>query len=138
MTNGPVRYATEDIYADIEEEGGVVNRLVAVKGQPVPAAYARYVPDKKTTTDIDKAHALAQSRSTSGRRAAGERAADVAEAEAAGEPPYEGYDDLSVDDVVKRLDGASAEEVAVVKAYEAAHKDRKGIAEYEPAEDSGE
>lgn len=43
------RYATENVVAEVEEEGGTVTRQVAVAGQPVPEAYAHLVPDSKTT-----------------------------------------------------------------------------------------
>jgi hypothetical protein len=44
-----VRYATENVVAEVDEEGGKVTRQVAVAGQPVPAAYDHLVPDSKTT-----------------------------------------------------------------------------------------
>jgi hypothetical protein len=65
-----VRYATEDVYAEVQEEGGPIRRLVAVAGQPVPVAYADYVEDKHTTTDVDEAHDAVARRATSVRRAA--------------------------------------------------------------------
>jgi hypothetical protein len=60
------KYATENVYAEVEEEGGKVNRLVAVKGQPVPRAFEHLVDDSKTT---DKPPApLGLDRSTAARR----------------------------------------------------------------------
>lgn len=47
--------------------------------------------------------------------------------------PFEGYDQLSADDVVTRLADLSDEQVEAVKAYESAHKDRKTITGYERA-----
>ncbi|MDQ3933422.1 MAG: hypothetical protein M3340_02190 [Actinomycetota bacterium] len=63
------RYAKKDIYAEVEEEGGKINRLVAAAGQPIPAAYAEYVDDADTTTDVDTAHDAVPGRTTSARRA---------------------------------------------------------------------
>lgn len=45
--------------------------------------------------------------------------------------PFPGYDDLNVEDVVERLADLSPDELAAVKAYEAAHKNRKGVLEFE-------
>lgn len=44
------RYAKKDIYAEVEEEGGKINRLVAAAGQPVPPGYADLV-DKSDTQE---------------------------------------------------------------------------------------
>ncbi len=41
-------YATQDVYAEVDE----INRLVAVKGQPVADAYRPYVDDTHVTTDV--------------------------------------------------------------------------------------
>jgi hypothetical protein len=43
--------AKKDIYAEVEEEGGKIPRLVAAKGQPVPAGYADLVDDADVTTE---------------------------------------------------------------------------------------
>lgn len=66
----PIRYAKKDIYAEVEEEGGPVNRLVATKGDPVSAAFAAYVKDEDTTTDPTEAREYALGRSTSARKLA--------------------------------------------------------------------
>lgn len=44
--------AKKNIYAEVEEDGGKVNRLVAAAGQPVPAGYRDLVKDGDVTTDI--------------------------------------------------------------------------------------
>ena len=62
-----VRYAKKDIYAQVDEEGGKINRLIATAGDPISPAYAQYVDDKDTTTDTAVASDIA--RSTSARRA---------------------------------------------------------------------
>lgn len=43
---------------------------------------------------------------------------------ATSEVPIEGYDEMSVDDIVGRLDGLSDEEIGRVRAYEAQNKNR--------------
>ena len=150
MTERQVRYATKDVYAEVEEEGGKINRLVAKAGQVVPIAYEEYVDDADTTTDVTEANEI--DRSTTARRArigqereerSHEEVRDVAQA--AGIPesertphsadalPIENYDELSVEEIVDELNGLSPEQVAVVQAYEAAHKDRKGVREFEPS-----
>jgi ElaB/YqjD/DUF883 family membrane-anchored ribosome-binding protein len=43
---------------------------------------------------------------------------------ATSEVPIEGYDEMSVDDIVERLDGLSGEEVGRVRQYEAQNKNR--------------
>lgn len=63
-----MRYATKDITADVEEEGGVITRQVAVAGQPVSPAFNQYVDDKDTTTDPEQAAQAV--RSSSARRSA--------------------------------------------------------------------
>jgi hypothetical protein len=53
-------YAKKDVYADVEEEGGTINRLVAVAGQPIPAAYDHLVADgdkSQTPPEVDAAAA---------------------------------------------------------------------------------
>ena len=54
------------------------------------------------------------------------------EAQPADEPntaPFEDYDSLNVSEIMARLEGATDEERAAVRAYEAAGKNRKGIVE---------
>jgi Protein of unknown function (DUF2795) len=41
--------------------------------------------------------------------------------------PIEGYDELSVDDVTRRLEGLNPEELQAVRAYEGGHKRRKTL-----------
>ena len=55
----------------------------------------------------------------------------ITRAEPSGDPPFEGYDELTADEVVARMGDLSDDEVAEVKAYEAANKDRKTITGYE-------
>jgi len=43
------------------------------------------------------------------------------------EEPWPGYDDMTVAQVGERLDGADPALKALVRAYEAAHKGRKGV-----------
>ncbi len=43
---------------------------------------------------------------------------------ATSEVPIEGYDEMSVDDIVERLDGLSGEEMGRVRGYEASNKNR--------------
>lgn len=133
------RYAKDNIYADVQEEGGTIRRLVAVKGKPVPAPYADYVDDADTTTDVDEAHELALERhvepvtetapnlpSTSDGSAAGPGDASPEDPE-----PFEGYDALNAKEVAAKLRDLTPDELAAVKAYEAAHKDRSTITGYE-------
>lgn len=51
--------------------------------------------------------------------------------------PFEGYDALNAVDVVARLADLDVDGLAAVKAYEAAHKDRKTILEYEAPAPTG-
>jgi len=44
-------------------------------------------------------------------------------------PPWSGYDEATVDDVTKKLSGASAERAKAVRDYERRHRDRKGVME---------
>ena len=46
---------------------------------------------------------------------------------ATSEVPIEGYDEMSVDDIVDRLDGLSGEELGRVRAYEASNKNRSSL-----------
>ncbi|MDP9425173.1 MAG: hypothetical protein M3P37_03855 [Actinomycetota bacterium] len=46
---------------------------------------------------------------------------------ATSEVPIEGYDEMSVSDIVERLDGLSGEEVGRVRAYEAQNKNRSSL-----------
>jgi hypothetical protein len=71
-----MRYAKKNIYADVEEEGGTINRLVAVEGQPIPAAYAHLVDDKDTTDSPPSPVDRNLSRGTSTRRAVTPTVAD--------------------------------------------------------------
>jgi len=41
--------------------------------------------------------------------------------------PWDGYDELTVEQVLARLEDASAETLAVVRLYERMHRDRRGI-----------
>lgn len=75
-----VRYATKNVYADVEEEGGTIRRLVATEGQPIPVAYAELVDDDDTTTTPPGVLDPALARSTSARR---ETTPTVADAERA-------------------------------------------------------
>lgn len=43
--------------------------------------------------------------------------------------PWPGYDEMTVDEIVPRLEGASDELRAKVAKYEKAHRDRKGVLE---------
>lgn len=150
MTERQVRYATKDVYAEVEEEGGKINRLVAKAGQVVPVAYEDYVDDADTTTDASEANAIV--RSTSARRArigeereerSHEEFREIAQsagipeservAESADDLPIEDYDELSVEEIVDALEALPPDQVARVQAYEAAHKDRKGVREFEPS-----
>lgn len=49
--------------------------------------------------------------------------------------PFKDFNKLDADDVVKRLRRLSPEQVAEAQAYEAAHKDRKSVLEYEPTQE---
>ncbi len=51
--------------------------------------------------------------------------------------PWPGYDDQSVADVKKRLDDADAQTVERARAYERAHKDRRGVLDATEKELSG-
>ena len=44
-------------------------------------------------------------------------------------PPLKGYDDLSVEDVEKKVKGLSKEEIREVRDYEKGHKNRKTLVE---------
>jgi hypothetical protein len=46
------------------------------------------------------------------------------EAEAPAEPPFEGYDEMNVDDVIKHLAGMDGDRLVQVRTHEAAHKNR--------------
>jgi ElaB/YqjD/DUF883 family membrane-anchored ribosome-binding protein len=48
---------------------------------------------------------------------------------ATSEVPIEGYDEMSVDDIVARLDGLSSEELARVREYESRNKNRTTLLE---------
>jgi len=45
------------------------------------------------------------------------------------ELPIEGYDDLSVAEISKRLEGLSAEEIRLIRDYERLHKNRESLLE---------
>ncbi|WP_273847137.1 hypothetical protein [Rubrobacter calidifluminis] len=45
------------------------------------------------------------------------------------ELPIEGYDDLSVAEISKRLDGLSVEEIRIIRDYERLHKNRESLLE---------
>jgi hypothetical protein len=47
--------------------------------------------------------------------------------EIAVEEPWEGYREMKSDEVIARIDDASAAELAVVELYEQAHKDRQSV-----------
>lgn len=48
-----VRIAKQDLYADIDEgDAGTIRRLVAVKGQQVPRAFAHLVDDQDVTNEV--------------------------------------------------------------------------------------
>lgn len=129
-----VRYAKQDVYADVEEEGGTISRLVAVKGKAVPAVYADLVADADTTTDIDEAHALQPSEEFVTETApAAERPAGAEGGPQLSEALAEGYADLDVEGVLEALAEASPEDVAAVIAYEALHDGRQAILDYQPA-----
>lgn len=63
------RYAKRDVYAEVDEEGGKINRLVAAAGQPVPPGFADYVDDSDTTTTPPGVAAPTADRSAAARRA---------------------------------------------------------------------
>jgi hypothetical protein len=69
MAEPKQRYAKKDIYAEVPEEGGNINRLIAAAGQPIPPAYADLVDTADTTTSVDEAHAAVAGRTSSARRA---------------------------------------------------------------------
>jgi len=57
----------------------------------------------------------------------GDAATDAPAADVAAGPPWPDYDALTVAQVRARLAGADADTKAAVRAYEAAHKARKGV-----------
>jgi hypothetical protein len=54
-------------------------------------------------------------------------AEDGASAEVQVEEPWQGYDDLAADDVIKRIRQADAAVLAVVELYERSHKQRQTV-----------
>jgi hypothetical protein len=88
MAEPQVRYAKKDIYAEVPEEGGNINRLIAAQGQPIPPAYVDLVDEADTTTDVNVAHDIARGRTSSARRA---RAGQSQE----GELPHEEFRDVA-------------------------------------------
>ena len=61
----------------------------------------------------------------------------ITRAEPSGDPPFEGYDELTADDVVERMDGMAPDELDALKAYEAERKARKTVLEHEPRQNDG-
>jgi len=55
--------------------------------------------------------------------------ASTASEPAAPEPPFEGYDDLTVEEVIPQLEDLDAEQLAAVEAYEVANENRKTLLE---------
>lgn len=133
-----VRYAKQDIYADVAEEGGQVRRLVAVKGEPVPDHYGDLVSDSDVTEDIDEARDLFYEDVEPPETPVAPHAPEQPEeptgegetSEGGPEEPLKGYDGLSAKDVVAELKDASQATVEKVKAYEAANKGRSTILDY--------
>lgn len=45
------------------------------------------------------------------------------------EPPFEGYDDMNMAEILEMMAALTVEELAALKKYEAVNKNRKGITE---------
>ena len=93
----------------------------------------RYLPKKAWENMSDEAKRETESKKREGSRRGQQHVANTGEAKKARKgsqaSPLKNYDDLSVEEINKELDGLSDEELERVRDYEKRHKDRKTLIE---------
>ena len=94
---------------------------------------ARYLPKKAWEKMSEEEKRETEKKKREGSRGGQQHVANTEEARQARKgsqaPPLKGYDDLSVEEVEKKVQGLSTEEVREVRDYEKGHKNRKTLIE---------
>lgn len=118
-----VRIAKSDIYADVDEgDAGTIRRLVAVKGQQVPRAFAHLVDDGDVTDEVPTSDPVA-TRASAVRR----------HAERAPEMDHEDYREA-----VAKTPGPDPDDEEKAKSAPRRSKSRKGAANKARSSSEGE
>lgn len=92
-------------------------------------AFSRYQAEtQRAAGNAQEGVRVASQTATSAVGAATDATRTTAEA-ATGQPPIDGYDEMTVDDITRRLDGLSAEELRRTRAYEQRNKNRATLIE---------
>ena len=94
---------------------------------------ARYLPKEAWEKMSDEEKREAERKKREGSRRGQQHVANTEKAKRARKgsqaPPLKGYDDLSVEEVEKKVQGLSTEEIREVRDYEEGHKNRKTLTE---------
>ena len=93
---------------------------------------ARYLPKEAWENMSDEEKRETEAKKREGSRQGKQHVANTDEAKQArkgSQAPLKGYDDLSVEDVERKVKGLSKEEIRAVRDYEKEHKNRKTLVE---------
>lgn len=136
-----VLVATETFTCEVDGETYMVHKDRTRVRADHPLAKAnedRFKPvDLSTHYDIEQATAAPGEKRGQQQQAAEtehqqKEQAAAQEATVSHDQPFDGYEDLNVKQVLEHLKTASPEDVVAIKAFEAAHQNRKTVLEFEP------